>query len=208
LVKVSRQPSETAAGTVERAIGKGLPSRLFTRRADELARALAELSSRAPAGTPPPDVRLADARRLAHLRDGTVDRIVTSPPYLGTYDYSTQHQRRFGWLGLDPRPLDELEIGARRRARDPAAALDAWQADVDAFVAELGRVLKPRGLAFIAVGDSAVARRAVAGDAPVRRAAERAGLVVLAAASQARPNFYKNVDKQTRREHLLALGHR
>src|SRR5262249_10641485 len=68
LVKVSRQPSDTAAGTVERAIGKGLPSRLFERRAVELGRALAELASRVPPGTPPVDVRLADARRLAHVK--------------------------------------------------------------------------------------------------------------------------------------------
>jgi hypothetical protein len=207
VVKVSRQPSDTAAGAVERAVGKGLPSRLFARRADELAARLGELTARVPPGTPPPDVRAADARRLAHVAAASIDCIVTSPPYLGTYDYAAQHARRFGWLGLDPRALDHAEIGARRRARDrdPDDALAAWQRDVDAFVAEFARVLRPGARAFVAIGDSAIGRRAIAGDAAIRRAAARAGLDLPAAAAQERPSFYRPAARATRREHLLVL---
>ena len=187
VVKVSRQPSDTAAGgSRARAVGKGMPSRLFARRAEELARQLTTLAERVPAGTPPPDVRLCDARRLAHLKASTVDRIVTSPPYLGTYDYAEQHARRFGWLGLSQKSMD-AEIGARRRG--PADALEVWQTDVDAFVTEFARVLKPGGFAYVVIGDSAVGTRIVTGDSAVRRAAEKSSLGVLASASQVRPNF-------------------
>src|SRR5438046_313236 len=52
VVKVSRQPSDTAAGSVERAIGKGLPTRIFQRKAEELAKPLGELAAAVPPGTP------------------------------------------------------------------------------------------------------------------------------------------------------------
>ena len=180
VVKVSRDKGDTSGrapkDTVERSLGKGMPSRLFQRKTEELARGMAAFAAAVPPGTPPPDVRLGDARKLVHIADRSVDVILTSPPYLGTYDYAAQHARRFGWLGLDPRPFTETEIGARRGTRsDPAGALAAWQRDVDAFVAEFARVLKKGGLAFVAIGDSAVGTRAIAGDSrhPRRRRARR-----------------------------------
>jgi DNA modification methylase len=206
VVKVSRQPSDTAAGTVERAVAKGFASRLFARKAEELAARLGELAAAVPPATPPSDVRLADARALTHVDAESVDLVVTSPPYLGTYDYAEQHARRYGWLGLDPGPFAAREIGARRGARAAADPLAAWQADVDAFVAEIARVLAPRGRAYVVIGDSAVGTRAIAGDQALRRAAERARLTLLAAAAQERPNFYAPTGRRTRREHLVALA--
>jgi DNA modification methylase len=207
VIKVSRQRSDTAAERVERAIGKGHASRLFARKADELARRLGELAAAVPRGTPPPDLRLGDARHLDHIANGSIDVILTSPPYLGTYDYAAQHARRFGWLGLDAGRFAALEIGARRRAVQPGPALAAWQADVDAFVAEMGRVLRPGGRAFVVIGDSAVGAQVVPGDAAVRRAAARARLHVVASAAEERPSFYAPARRAIRREHLLHLTH-
>jgi hypothetical protein len=205
LVKVSKQRADTSQDQVERAVGKGLPSRLFARKAEELVRQLAAFAAAVPPGTPPPDVRLGDARRLGHIGDRSVDVILTSPPYLGTYDYTEHHVRRFGWLGLDAKRFAETEIGARRKATAPEVALAAWQRDVDAFVAEMARVLKPGGLAFIAIGDSALGRQVVAGDAAVRRAAVAARARVVASAAEERPSFYARAGTPTREEHLIVL---
>jgi SAM-dependent methyltransferase len=206
VVKVSRQRADTSTRAVERTIGKTLPTRLFLRKAEELAQRWADLERAVPPKTPPVDVRSADARRLGHVADRSVDVVVTSPPYLGTYDYAAHHARRFGWLELDARRLERDEIGARRRARDAADAVAAWQRDMDAVVGELARVLRPDGRIFVAIGDSAVGTRFIVGDDAVRRAAASAGLTVLAAAQQARPSFYDKVARPTRREHLMVLG--
>jgi len=210
VVKVSLQRSDTDERLVERTIARGAATRLYARRVDELAARMAELFARVPPGTPPPDVRVGDARRLRHLGPGAIDLVVTSPPYLGTYDYAAHHARRFGWLGLDTRSLRD-EIGARRgAAASPREALDRWAADVAAWVAEIARVLSPAGRAFVLIGDSVAGDRAVAGDEEVRRAADAAGLRVLAAASQARPEVYRaaTARESERREHLLALARR
>jgi hypothetical protein len=201
ILKVGKQRSETAEQHVVRTIGKGHPTRLFLRKAEELSRRLADLAAEVPPGTLPVDVRTGDARHLKHLADEAVDVIVTSPPYLGTYDYAEQHQRRIGWLGLDDKALRAHEIGARRRG-DP---LEVWQKDVDAFVSEFARVLRLRGLAYVVIGDSAVGERIIEGDVAVRKAADRASLTLIASAAQARPNFYRPAKTRTRREHLLML---
>jgi hypothetical protein len=205
VVKLSRQRADTAPSTVERAIGKGLPSRMLARKADELARSMAAYAAAVPPGTPAPDVRAGDARKLAHIPDGSVDLILTSPPYVGTYDYAQHHARRFGWVGLDAQKLEKDEIGARRHKRGSIDdTLRYWQRDVDAFVGEMARVLAPRGCIFVATGDSTVGDRAIAGDAALRHAAARLRLTVVASASEERPNFYRR--GTSRREHLVMLA--
>jgi DNA modification methylase len=207
LVKVSKQKADTSAHTVERAVGKGLPTRLFQRKADELVRQLAAFAAAVPLKASAPDVRLGDARKLDHVPAASVDLILTSPPYLGTYDYTEHHARRFGWLGLDATQFDATEIGARRRTAPdaPAGALARWQKDVDAFVAEFARVLKPGGLAFVAIGDSCIGTQVVPGDVAIRRAAERARMRLVANAAEERDNFYARANSPLREEHLILL---
>jgi DNA modification methylase len=201
LIKVSRQPSETGAGVQERTIGKGLPTRLFSRKAEELAQGWRELFAAAPANAKNPSVYKADARRLRHLADGAVDIVVTSPPYLGTYDYAEHHVRRLGWLGLKAGALEHNELGARRRSQTPKEALSRWQEELDAVLAELARVLAPSGAAFIVIGDSRVGPERVPGDLALRRAAEHAKLRVVAAAAESRRGARIE-------EYLLELRHR
>jgi DNA modification methylase len=208
VVKVSRRTSATRDAPTERSIGKGLPTRLFLRRAEELVARMADLAAHVPAGTPPPDVRLGDARALKHIKSGSVDRVVTSPPYLGTYDYAAHQAPNLGWLGADTHArthAESREIGARRSVAAPERAIAGWQADTAAFLAELARVLTPRGRIYVATGDSFIGSHTIAGDDALRRAAATCGLTVTAWAAQARPSFYAPSRARTRREHLLLL---
>lgn len=215
VVKVSRQRSDTDPTLVERNIARGAPTRLYAQRAAELCQRLAAFSQAVPTGTPTPLVRHSDARHLAHLRDGSVELVITSPPYLGTYDYAAHHARRFGWLGVasdEETRFARAEIGSRTSGRQGAdEALARWGRDVAGYVAELGRVLAPGGRAYLVVGDSAVGERALRGDEALCQAAERAGFAVLAVASQARPDVYAPARDQLeggKREHLVALQRR
>jgi SAM-dependent methyltransferase len=205
LIKVSRQPSETAAGHIERSLAKGHPTRLFQRKAVELETLLAEFAAAVPERTPSPDVRLCDARRIRHIRDHSIDLILTSPPYLGTYDYASQHARRFGWLGFDPRKMERLEIGSRRSAHEPRDAEQLWQSDVDAFMREMVRVARGGARIYLAIGDSTVQTTQLAGDEPIRRSLSKWPLRLVASAAIEQPNFNASTGRATRREHLLCL---
>ncbi len=125
----------------EKRIGRGMPSRLFTDRAEELARGLAALERRVPARTPAPEIRLGDARDLGFVADASVALVVSSPPYAGTYDYAAQHDVRFTWLELPRRSFRDTQIGARTAGLGADAR--AWRESQRRWIGEIARVLAP-----------------------------------------------------------------
>jgi DNA modification methylase len=214
LVKVSRQASDTSEARSARRIAAGYPARLFVRKTDELARRLAALAALVPPGTPPARVSIDDAARLRTVGASTVDAVVTSPPYVATYDYLAQHAPRMRWLGLDSSAFAAGEIGARRRyaALDAASARSAWVRELGAVLRALSRVCRKGAPVVLLVADSAVQGEALRADALVREAAPDAGFVWLARASQRRPHFHRGTARAfegaPRGEHAIALQKR
>ncbi|MBI4509774.1 MAG: hypothetical protein HY698_09050 [Deltaproteobacteria bacterium] len=222
LVKVSRRESDTSGRVIERRIARGMAARLFATRAEELARGLEALWRAAPHGTPPPRVRLGDARSLgrAGVGERAVDAIVTSPPYAGTYDYLEHHLLRLTFLGIPVSELRAWELGARRKfaggEEKLRAALLGWERDLADVLAQMAHVLRPGGRAVVLIGDS------LAGTPPnavpvhagelVLRLANQAGLDFVASASQARTAL-GSAEKQAftarpKLEHLILLERR
>ncbi len=63
------------------------------------------------------DTRLATNARIKN--ECLCDLVVTSPPYLMSWDYGLYHKFRFYWLGYDLETYEETEIGRHlRRKRD------------------------------------------------------------------------------------------
>ena len=87
-------------------------------------------------------VRFADARDLGWLADGSVDLVVTSPPYPMIELWDELFCR------LDPAARDALAGG------DGQAAFAAMHRVLDAVWAEVFRVLRPGGIACLNVGDA------------------------------------------------------
>jgi hypothetical protein len=207
LVKFMRAPEPGADGGPGQRIGRGVPSKFFAGRAEELARSLAALAQKTPPGTPAPVIRLGDARSLDHLADGSCDLIVSSPPYAGTYDYAEHHDVRFHWLGLPRESFDRTQVGARSEGL--GAAEKRWQRDRRKWLGEMGRVTRPRGTVVLVIGDGVVggqpedAVESIADDAP------KAGFVLVAGASQSRPPRDRRLGEifagHRRREHIVLL---
>ncbi|MGH3264015.1 MAG: DNA-methyltransferase, partial [Trebonia sp.] len=77
------------------------------------------------------EILTGDARRqLARLPGGSVDAIITSPPYYQLRDYAVT-----GQLGLE-------------------ATVEEWVSNLRAVMAEAARVLKPTGSVWLNLGDS------------------------------------------------------
>lgn len=210
VVKASRQRSESRTEEVTKALSRGQVTRWFMGKAQEVVRLHEQYAARVPAGTARPQVRVGDARADVVGEGGlvapeTVDVVVTSPPYLGVYDYAAHHARRCAWLGIDLEAALAGEIGARRAAEQAAlpALQDGFQRDTDRWVAGVGRALRAGGQAYVIVGDSVVGGQPVDGMAPVAIAAQRAGLRVVAACSVTREEGPR--EDLDRREHLLHL---
>jgi SAM-dependent methyltransferase len=207
LVKFMRAGPEAPRDGESKRIGRGVPSSFFARRAVELASNLDILEKTTPPGTPQPIVRLGDARGYPEVRADSVDLIVSSPPYAGTYDYSYQHDTRFTWLGLGQKRFEEAQLGGR--ARGLGVNPKDWLEGRRRWLGEMGRVLRHGGHAVLIVGDGVVGERHEDAAESLSEEAPRARLTAVARASQERPmrdsRLRELLGDQRRHEHIVLL---
>jgi DNA modification methylase len=192
LVKLSKRASDTSTGASARRLAAGYPARLFVRKAEELVRRIAALDALVPRDIPPARVTLDDAARLRTVGASTIDAVVTSPPYVATYDYLEHHALRLRWLDLDASAFATGEIGSRRRygRLDARAAREEWTRELGAALRAMARVCRKEAPVAIVLADSAVQGEALRADELLGAVAEDAGFVFRARASQARPHFH------------------
>ena len=148
------------------------------------------------------EVRLADARALSHLADGSFDAVITSPPYLNAIDYMRGHKFALIWLGHTLSELRQIRASAVGSETGPCAnhelapILDQvkelrWYAkllprqagmvrryasDIHGLMREIGRVLKDQGRAVLVVGNSCIRGVYVENSQVIQIAASEVGL--------------------------------
>ena len=219
LVKLSAKRGDTSDEPLEKRVSAGYPARLFVRKAEELAERFAEFASLLPKPVPRARVLLDDAGKLAKVDERSVDAVITSPPYVATYDYLAHHELRMRWLELDMRRLAKDELGARRHYErmTPDEARASWERELAKFFRALARVTKRGANVVLLIADSATPRgprgekpEALRADEIVADTADHVGTFEpIARASQARPHFHGPTiaaffDKP-RAEHALLL---
>ncbi len=125
-------------------------------------------------------VKLGDARFLKDVEQGTIDVVLTSPPYLNAIDYMRGHRLSLVWLGYGVSELRKIrarsigsergpEVGWRRHEfgnilealgeidRLPSGEVrmvERYAEDIYRLMAELVRVLHKDGRIFLVIGDS------------------------------------------------------
>lgn len=153
VVKSSRQDSDTRWVAVDRPYKSGSAFTFFHSRLSDCIGALIALRNRVPQGG---SVFLAceDARSLPSVRSESVDLVVTSPPYVNSYDYYLYHKLRMFWLGIDHRTAQVRELGSRNKHCDQGEALEAFYGPMRECASSLNRALRPGGRIAIVVGDS------------------------------------------------------
>jgi len=209
LYKVSKRESDTSAERVERKVARGAAARLFQRRTAQLVDGLDTLAE---VDAPGVGVADGDARQLgrADITAASVDAIVTSPPYVGTYDYIDYQGLRFAFLGLGAGRAGTSEIGARRGFRgEPMTrkrALERWQRDLSRALAQMALVLRAGGQLAIVTGDSMAGGRAVFAEDMLERCMP-SELTRVAMASQGRTAYgvmeQRAFAKREKREHIV-----
>ena len=117
------------------------------------------------ASPPPPVLLTALAESTPELADGSVDLVVTSPPFLDVVDYAGDNWLRCWFAGIDPAAV---ALTVPRRLSD-------WEAAMARVFAELRRVVRPEGHIAFEVGE--VRRGALDLDRTVIDAGRDAGLL-------------------------------
>ncbi len=143
-----------------------------------------------------------DARRMGRIRSGSVDRIVTSPPYLNAIDYMRGHRLSLIWLGYSIAKLRRLrsrfvgaEIMRPRRGNKEAREffenlhpgigdgkknmLRRYYGDLRLILREAYRVLAPGRQATYVVGNSRVKGHEVRNSDLLKLAAEQSGFRIV-----------------------------
>lgn len=172
--RVSNQDSETRYARVERDVAPGVTSTAFVSKARGIIDAIEER------GLLPRDhseaVHLADIRDGLPVESGSVDLIITSPPYANTMDYYLYHKQRMNILGFSFRDTMKAEIGSRHEYSSKKAAPDKWFTDYFSGIKEMSRTLRSGGSAIVIIGDSQIAGNRLDGAELTHRAAATAGL--------------------------------
>lgn len=125
-------------------------------------------------------VKQGDARSLKWVRDGSVDLVLTSPPYLNAIDYMRGHRLALVWLGYslsELRSIRSSSIGAERApdaeiSEELLSSIGSSMGDIDRLpsrytgminryigdsyymMSEIFRVLHQEGKAVLVVGNS------------------------------------------------------
>jgi SAM-dependent methyltransferase len=172
---------------------------------------------------PPTVVKRGDARKL-DIRDGSIDLVLTSPPYLNAIDYIRCSKFSLVWMGYNVNELrkirgesvgseassvealtdsgvksvvKDLRLTPKLSTRDHALlAQYIW--DVGLVLREASRVLKSGGRAVYVVGDSMVRRTFIRNSAIVTAVAESHGLALISRQSRTLPANRRYLPPPTR----------
>lgn len=102
-------------------------------------------------------VTLADSQYCNKIiQPGSVDLILTSPPYPNTYDYYLYHKHRMNWLGYDVKYSMKSEIGSRREFSSLKQPQEKFTKDLSLIFKACNDVLKENGHAVIIMGDGKI----------------------------------------------------
>lgn len=100
------------------------------------------------------DVRVLHGNAIdLSMADGTVDAVITHPPYVGSVPYAEYGALSLRWFGCDPKQLDRELTGGRRQSRD---VIQRFEIGYGHMLKESYRVLRPGRYAFLLVGNPIV----------------------------------------------------
>ncbi len=214
LVKLSQRRGDTSTAAAPRRTAAGSAAKLFVRKTEELVERLAHFNRLLPTTTTPTPITEGNATDLRWLVPGSVDAVVTSPPYAATYDYVAHHELRLRWLGLSETSLRRGELGSRSAYQrlNATQARAEWSKELTAFLLALARILPRDGPIALLMADSAVGAVALRADEVVALVARECGFVPIACASQSRPHFHMPTATafrtRPRAEHAILLRKR
>ncbi|WP_312793052.1 DNA methyltransferase [Diaphorobacter nitroreducens] len=149
--RASNQESDTVYRAIEKFHAPGVAIDSFCTRVVVMANRMREFS---PA--------LQRAHCLIERRDitanagwesGSIDAVVTSPPYLNSYDYYLYHKHRMAWLGIDHVPIQREELGSRNKHNDHGHGVDKYVEAINLQLLNVHPLLKDGAVYCCVVGD-------------------------------------------------------
>jgi site-specific DNA-methyltransferase (cytosine-N4-specific) len=125
-----------------------------------------------------------DARKMNQVKDKSVNLIITSPPYLNTFDYYLYHKSRIHWLGFEPSEVRKSEIGCHHTANKFDIGYPKYVNALSSIFSEFNRVLTDNGHIFIVIGDAVLENIRVNSLSVVRELAKENNFQIISVTDQ------------------------
>jgi site-specific DNA-methyltransferase (cytosine-N4-specific) len=153
VVRVSNQESDTRYKSVNKGIAAGDVEKIFKKRAVEMRKRCAEFSASMKGQDALAYVIYGNSTNVVMPRKD-LSLVVTSPPYMNSYDYYLYHRHRMLWLGMDAAAAQLDEIGSRNWHNDKGMGLEDYVTRIRQVVSITSAALKARGYYAVVIGDS------------------------------------------------------
>lgn len=182
----------------------------FLKRVERAVLEMADYANALPPSVPDPELKLADAREQ-NWDEGSVDVVISSPPYPGVYHYAGEQGLAASWLIPAGEDRDLLAAARKTELGRRGSRPGSWEGAMRPVMRSLGAMVKPGGSVFFVVGDGAEENRPVYVDDVLGQMVGEPEIpfVVAAAVSQDRPHFHGPTQRlfrrRPRREHLVRL---
>ena len=150
IVRASNQESDTRYKSVKRDLTKKQIWGMFDKKIHDMRDRINAFRSNAYPTVS--EVYNGDSRNLSFI-DQKIDLVVTSPPYLNSYDYYLYHKHRMLWLSMDLRTTQELEFGSRNKHNDMGESLEDYLRALNKVIASATKKLNCGGYFSIVTGD-------------------------------------------------------
>jgi DNA modification methylase len=157
--KISFQDSETRYSSKPRDVAAGETLALFARELTVCLETVAELGHIIGFRT----AKFVTSNAMAPLGDGhtgapgsaegSVDLIVTSPPYPNVTDYHLYHRFRMFWLGFNPVQFGAVEIGSHLRHQREKSSFGHYLEEMAKCLSNMALALRPGRYAVLVLGD-------------------------------------------------------
>jgi len=202
----SNQDSETRYAAIEKNHITGDVTKAFGKK---LIKSIDAIRLRGPIKNKVSQVSLGDIREGMPMADGSIDQVITSPPYANTMDYYLYHKHRMNLLKFDFKQTQNREIGSRYEFSSRRQKKEVWSADYKLGMIEIMRVLKPGGKAIFVIGDSQIAGELINGGEMTVDAATSLGLTskILESVSMAGKSrtFRHSFQSPNKYEHVVEI---
>ncbi len=154
VLSASFQDSETRYKSVPREVAVGETTKRYLKEFEAVMKSVARNAAATRYGVT--TFLTGDIRHLSNatIPDGSVDVVVTSPPYGNATDYHLYHRFRLLWLGHDPIALGKVEIGSHLKHQRESSGFASYFEDMTTSLAGINRVLKDGRYAALVIGDS------------------------------------------------------
>lgn len=210
IVPVSNQESETRYKAVSKNLPLGYTLRLYLKVINEYVEILKKSNMDKSMCDVQIEVIEGDAReKIPHLKK--FDFVITSPPYINSYDYYLYHKHRIYWLGKNPRIVRNLEMGGHHTVDGQTyeEATNEYQKSLLKIFQNISSVLKPKKFFAILIGDGIVKGKKVKADELVNEIANLSGFEHISTSSiplkKVSRRFIKGTHNHKKLHHVIIL---